>query len=56
MNIKCFRESFWVFFMFEVEESVKYIVCKRNSCLGLVIYDYLKCFEWENIIEEIYIY
>lgn len=56
MNIKCLRESLWALFMLEVEESAKYIACKRNSCLGLVTYDHLKCFEWENIIEEIYIY
>lgn len=56
MNIKSLRESLWALFKLEVEESAKYIACKKNSCLGQVMYDNLRCFEWENIIEEMFIH
>lgn len=56
MNIKSLIESLWALFMLKVGESAKYIACKKNTCLGQVKYDNFRCFEWENIIKEMFIH
>jgi hypothetical protein len=56
MNIKSLRESLWSLFMLEIEDSAKKMACKKNSCLGQLSYDDLRCFERESIIEEMFIH
>lgn len=55
LEVKAFKMCLWKLFLAEIHENTKYMCIKGHSYLSQLDFEALRSFQWEKIIEEMYV-
>lgn len=55
LEVNAFKMCLWKLFLAEIHENTKYMCIKGHSYLSQLDFEALRSFQWEKIIEEMYV-